>query len=51
MKQIIVLLGMICLGIFIFNIIASDNANSVKTATGTFWEKQIEYYNNNNPDL
>ncbi len=51
MKQIIVLLGMIILGIFIFGIIAGDDSSSIKTSTGAFWNTQIEYYNNNNPDI
>lgn len=51
MKQIIVLLGMIVLGIFIFGMIAGDEPNSVKTSVGGFWKTSIQYYNNNNPDI
>ncbi|MFV0516296.1 MAG: hypothetical protein ACK5MV_02760 [Aminipila sp.] len=42
MKQLIVLISMIMLGMYMFNIIVGDNENSIGTSMKDIWAKGIE---------
>ncbi len=42
MKQLIVLISMIMLGMYMFNMIVGDNENSIGTSMKDIWAKGIE---------
>ncbi len=42
MKQIIVLVAMIAIGIFIFQMVAGDGENSMKSTVKTVWQHEIK---------
>lgn len=45
MKQMIVLVSMIMLGIFIFELIAGNGDNTVMSALGELWEEGLDARN------
>lgn len=46
MKQFIVLIAMIALGVFIYGIIAGPGENTIKSGLGVSWEECIKMRSN-----
>lgn len=42
MKQLIVMVAMILLGISIFNLIAGPSEGSIRSSVGQLWQQEIE---------
>ena len=45
MKQLVVIIGTIMLGIVIFNMMVGNDENSIKSVSQYVMEKTIDYYN------
>lgn len=43
MKQLVVLVAMIALGTFIFNLVAGSGENSIKSGLERIWQKELSY--------
>ena len=45
MKQLVIIIGTIMLGIVVFNMMVGNDENSIKSVSRYVMEKTIDYYN------